>query len=415
MELAVKGSDYGLEEKQSTEITKGLSTILEERELLTEAYKDVITLEITEENQKTFKELRLQIRDNRTKGIEKWRKTNKAYFLAGGNFVQAIYNKEVIENERMEAKLMEAEKHFENLEAEKMEKLHAERKKLILPYEENDTLKDLGHMEQQMFDNLLLGAKTSHENRIAAAKKVEEERIAKEEAEKLHAERKELLLPYWNHVPIMNKDDNFSKFTNVEWDALIKYCKEEKEKEEAKQLETQKENERLQKEAESKAKRDSKRNEELMPYIIYIRKYDWMLNLEEVLYEKEFSELVQAKKENEEFLREEAEKEQKKKDEAEGKRLAEAKVLEDKLKKQREESDKLKKELQDKKDEDAKADKQRLLDIEVEANKGDAAKVSDLKADLASLKEKYTFKSAKNKKMYSDIGELIDKVINHIK
>ena len=38
-------------------------------------------LEITEENLPVFKELRLKIRDNRTKGIEKWHKLNKAFFL----------------------------------------------------------------------------------------------------------------------------------------------------------------------------------------------------------------------------------------------------------------------------------------------------------------------------------------------
>jgi len=52
--------------------------------------------------------------------------------------------------------------------------------------------------------------------------------------------------------------------------------------------------------------------------------------------------------------------------------------------------------------------------LEAELNKGDAAKVKDLIADLESLKTKYSFKSAKNKKMYSDVNLLIDKVINHI-
>jgi len=49
-----------------------------------------------------------------------------------------------------------------------------------------------------------------------------------------------------------------------------------------------------------------------------------------------------------------------------------------------------------------------------ELNKGDAAKVEDLISDLQLLKSKYSFKSAKNSTMYSEVGILIGKVINHI-
>ena len=49
-----------------------------------------------------------------------------------------------------------------------------------------------------------------------------------------------------------------------------------------------------------------------------------------------------------------------------------------------------------------------------ELNKGDAAKVKDLLEDLEGLKTKFVFKSGKNKKMYAQVSELMDKVINHI-
>jgi len=51
---------------------------------------------------------------------------------------------------------------------------------------------------------------------------------------------------------------------------------------------------------------------------------------------------------------------------------------------------------------------------EAELNKGDADKVQDLLNDLKALKTKYAFKSAKNTKMYNNVGTLIDKVINFI-
>ena len=103
--LKIKATDYGLEKEKGKELTKGLESILLEREPLINSYNDVIELEITEENIKVFKELRLMISKNRTKGIENWHKVNKNYFLTGGRFIDAIKNKEIAENIRMEATL----------------------------------------------------------------------------------------------------------------------------------------------------------------------------------------------------------------------------------------------------------------------------------------------------------------------
>jgi len=184
LELKVNPKEFGLEEKEAAKITNGLTTILEERQVLIDAYKDVIELEITEENIKTFKELRLMIVKNRTTGLNVWHKTNKAYFLAGGNFVQAIYNKEVAENERMESALMEAEKHFENLEKERIATIQKERELELEKYEvENVSNLNLGYMSDEIWTNFLEGTKLSYNNKIAEQKRIEEERIAKEKAE----------------------------------------------------------------------------------------------------------------------------------------------------------------------------------------------------------------------------------------
>lgn len=188
----IKAEDYGLEPKQAADITKSLSTILEERGILVEAYKDVVSLEISQENLSTFKALRLQIRDNRTKGIEKWHKTNKAYFLTGGRFVDAIKNKEVAENERMESKLMEAEKHFENLEIERVKKLNKERIDLVKPYLEDSEHLHLSDMEQDVFEAFLLTKKNNHEAIVKAEKERELERIAKEKEELERLEKQRL-------------------------------------------------------------------------------------------------------------------------------------------------------------------------------------------------------------------------------
>jgi len=117
----------GIEEKQALEITKSLTQIIEERNTLSERYSEAIQLEITKENIPVFKELRLKIRDNRTKGIESWHKTQKEFYLRGGQFVDAIKRKEIEENLRMESNLEENEKFFERQEAERVAKLNESR------------------------------------------------------------------------------------------------------------------------------------------------------------------------------------------------------------------------------------------------------------------------------------------------
>lgn len=193
----IKFEEFGIEETKANELTSGLETILAEREVLKEAYLDVINLEITKENLPTFKELRLKIVKNRTQGIENWHKTQKAFFLTGGRFVDAIKNKESAVNQDWESKLFEAEKHFENLEKQKIAELQAERLILIEPYLENTFGLDLGIMSEEMFDSFLIGSKAkfvaNQELLRIEAERLENERLAEIERQKAIKEENERL------------------------------------------------------------------------------------------------------------------------------------------------------------------------------------------------------------------------------
>jgi hypothetical protein len=188
MELTVNPKEFGIEETKANELTSGLSITIAEREVLKENYKSIISLEITEDNLDVFRELRLKIRDNRTKGIEKWHKANKEFFLTGGRFVDAIKNKEIVVNEEMEAKLLEAEKFFENKEKERLKAVHNERVEKLLPFGYDIGNVDFSGMDNNMFESILIGAKKQHEDRVAAEKKAEDERL---ELIRLEAEAKE--------------------------------------------------------------------------------------------------------------------------------------------------------------------------------------------------------------------------------
>lgn len=180
-ELSVSPKEFGIEETQAVELTKGLETILAEREILKDAYLDVIDLEITPESIETFKSLRLKIRDNRTKGLEVWHKKSKAYFLAGGRFVDAIKNKESDVNEQMESKLMDAEKHFENLEKERIAKIQAERIEKLFPFVESVENLFLADMEEDVWNAYFNTKKQQHLDKIEAEKEVERLRLEAEQ------------------------------------------------------------------------------------------------------------------------------------------------------------------------------------------------------------------------------------------
>jgi colicin import membrane protein len=135
-----------------------------------------------------FKELRLKIVKNRTQGIEKWHKENKEFFLTGGRFVDAVKNKEVAENDRMESNLLEKEKHFENLEKARLKAVHEERVSKLLPFNYEIGNVDFSGMDENMFNAILTGAETNHKAKIEAERLAEEQRL---EAIRLAIEEKE--------------------------------------------------------------------------------------------------------------------------------------------------------------------------------------------------------------------------------
>jgi hypothetical protein len=341
--VKVDPKEYGLEEKNVTSIVEAFQPKIAEREGLAEVYKTLITQEISEDLCVEAKALRLKLVKVRT-GIAAVHTTQKAYFLASGKYVDAWKNKETLPVTQMEEKLSEIEKHFENLEKERIQKLSDERYELCKPYVEDESLiiPDLGTMPVALWDNYIIGLKSSYEAKKAEDKRLEDERIAKEKAE---AEERERI---------------------------------------------RKENEQLKKEAEEReriAKIEAEKREKA---------------------EKE----RQAKEDAERKNREE--KERKEKETYEAKLKAEREEKERIEREERLKREKVEAELRAVQEAELKAKEEEEARKQSELNKGDAAKVKDLISDLEALKTKYSFKSAKNNKMYARVGLLIDKVINDI-
>lgn len=377
----IKAEDYGLEVAKANELTVGLKVVRDERKLLIKEFEEVSKLELTQENLPKFKELRLKIVKNRTQGTNKWHKTNKEFFLTGGKFVDAIKNRENNINEQMEEKLMDAENHFENLEKERIFKIQSKRVSLLSEFIDDASERNLSSMDDEVWDAYLYTKKKTYLDNIQAELDAEKER-----QEKIKAEEKE-------------------------------------------QKRIRKENEKLKKEAEKSErlakietkKREkveeirNKREEELQPFIVFIRNYNKLISSPEKEYKLEFKDIKKGAEDHWEFEKKEKLRKLKEEEDRINKECIEREKQESKLKAERESKLKAENELKSRLDAERKAKEDKEARIQSELNKGDSDKVKDLITALDSLKNKYTFKSSKNKKMYKNVGELIDKVTNYIK
>jgi hypothetical protein len=144
--------------------------------------------------------------------------------------------------------------------------------------------------------------------------------------------------------------------------------------------------------------------------------------LEKERIEKEEEELLRLKqietqKENER-LKKEAEEKQKLIDEENKKR--EEKELKERVEQQKilqkeiDEKEELRKQVEKSKQDEILRLRKIEDDKQLELSKDDSDKIMSLIFDLESIKEKYNFKSAKNKKMFNDVIVLIDKIQSHI-
>jgi len=180
--IVIDPAEYGLEEKQSKEITKNLDPILDERKVIMDNYSKVVKMDINEETIFEARKIRLLLQKNRTQGILQWHKVNKEFFLRGGQFLDAIKRKEVDVNERAENQLMEIEKHYEKIEVEKKAKIEEKRISALEPYVEDTSFYVLSDMPEETFQELLKNSKIAFEAKKVAEKKAEEDRIAAEKA-----------------------------------------------------------------------------------------------------------------------------------------------------------------------------------------------------------------------------------------
>ena len=362
--IAEEATQYGIDASKAKNLVGNLPQITAERDALSKQYDEIIRMDIEDpKTAKLAKELRSKIRDNRTKGIQVWHKTTKDYFLKGGQFVDAIKAKEVVVNERMEEALEKIEKHAQiKLEREKQE-LREKRTTELTEYKEFVPFGiDLGAISDSEDMKVFNGAKLQYEFDLKQKQEAEEARIREQQKEQEKEARVKKLLPYKLYIPDFDTID-FYTITEPEMqqkidDAKALYEKKKQEYEENKK--------KLDEANRLKAVREA-RAKELQEYIVFIRDYNALIEMEEEAYQKEFADIkkgaeLQWKHDNEQREKEEEQKKQQQK-------------KDDELKKKNEE---LQKQLKQREEADKKKEKDRLAEEKRMKNASDTVILNEV-------------------------------------
>lgn len=177
-----------LEQLEPTKADQIRATFIPMADMLdrfTQRYEEIIKIpnsEIDEEITQKARVLRLEIRKVRLE-TENARKAQKQQYLIAGKAIDGAANILKWAISSKEEQLEKIEKHFEILRLQELARIQAERAERLRPYFEGADDMDLGDMDAEVFEAYLQTKKKQHEQRL------EEERKAAEEAERLRLER----------------------------------------------------------------------------------------------------------------------------------------------------------------------------------------------------------------------------------
>lgn len=249
-QLTVDPKEFGLEEDKAKSIEQSFLPKVIERDGFLSVYENLLTQEITKKTCIEAASLRNKLVKVRT-SIAAIHKTEKAFYLASGRYVDALKNKYTLPIEQMEEKLSEIEDYFENQEKERIAQLTAERESALLVYEvENVSSLRVGEMSDEVWNSFLVGIKSNYEAKKERERIAEEERIAKEKAEQEERER------------VAKENEQLRKEAEIQAAELAKERKRIQDQEEAKQKElaaAKAEADRILKEQQDKAAEEQRK------------------------------------------------------------------------------------------------------------------------------------------------------------
>jgi hypothetical protein len=243
--IKIDAAEFGITQITADTIAGKFKPVNDTMQLLRPRYDALVEQEITPQVSDAAKVLLREYKATRI-STAKIHKGEKAFFLAGGKFVQKFKNMQLEIVEPIEEKLSGIANHFINIEKEIAEKLQIERWGAIRIYmPDAPIIENLGTMSDDMFDSLFTGAKMRYDEAQAVLKAKLDMEGKIERRARLGASRRVQLLPYEKYWLVPYAEMYFAGHTEKEFAVVLKRYKKEQSDYEAKQEKIRKENERL--------------------------------------------------------------------------------------------------------------------------------------------------------------------------
>lgn len=181
--IPVDATQYNVEATTAAGIAAAFVPMLYTMTEMEKEFNAIVVLPIADKD--TVKKAReLRLRYVKVRGeVDDAHKAGKAKILRDGKLWDAWKNTGISASEGKEEKLKSIEKHAENLEKERLERLQLLRVALLADYVENASDLMLSSMPDDVFEAYLTTKKQQFEDRKAAELKAEQDRIAREKAE----------------------------------------------------------------------------------------------------------------------------------------------------------------------------------------------------------------------------------------
>lgn len=189
-ELIVSAKEYNIEPSRAEQIEKVFAPMVATLKGFEARFNEITQraeIAICEETCNDARRLRLDIAKVRI-NTEKVRKVEKEEYLRAGKAIDGVANILKFAVVEKEERLEKIEKHFELVEQQRKEKLAAERAEELAKYE-CFNVPGLGEMANEVYANFMTGAKANFQAKKEAERKAEEERLAREKADREEREK----------------------------------------------------------------------------------------------------------------------------------------------------------------------------------------------------------------------------------
>lgn len=166
------------------------------------------------------RKLRLEMRKQRV-AVANEHKKQKAEYLRTGKAIDAIKNLYTFAVSDKEERLLQVEKFFEIQEEKRLEALHAERAIELAEFVDDPSEINLASMDEDVWAAYLAAKKKAFFDKKAAEEAAEAAAAEAKRLEKVHQDRLEQILPYWNFIPQDTNRSNFSTLSGEQWEELF--------------------------------------------------------------------------------------------------------------------------------------------------------------------------------------------------